>query len=65
MLILTTSEFETKISATFFQNPKVSRTHKQNAKKTHARRDQRVVFFIANTFSLSLTLGSLKRLGVN
>lgn len=32
MLILTATELETKISASFFQNPKVSRAHKQRAK---------------------------------
>ena len=51
MLILTASEFETKISANFFQNPKVSRTHKQNAKKTQARKDQRVVFYCTEILS--------------
>lgn len=64
MLILTASEFETKLSASFFQNPKVPRTHKQKSKKPRHEKTSGL-FFTANTFSLSLTLGSLKRLGVN
>ena len=48
MLILTASEFETKISANFFQNPKVWEDTQTKRKKKNPRHEKTSgLFFIA------------------